>query len=331
MNALCAGGAAEHIRRVRGGSIQELVLIFPGALGDFLLALPTFRLLRHTHSAARTTLVVGGPLRGLARLAGVAEEIASLDDARTAWLFGGTTMPPWLTGRPAVYSWLGRDPTLGDRLALAAGSVRVLGVERGPGPEHASVSYARAAGVSARPAELASHARIAPPGSGRARALLAGMTRPVLAIHRGAGAPAKRWRRDGFAAVAAGWRRTSGSVIELLGPAEAMDDALADAVPARDWDLADVAALLGWVDVYAGNDGGVSHLAAAVGCQGVALFTSTDPARWAPVGKAVVAIGSGATGRETTTPPAIAPDRVLATLRRQESLTSSDPGSSVRA
>src|SRR5262245_22320360 len=237
MNALCAGGAGEHIRRVREGSIQEpmpeLVMIFPGALGDFLLALPTFRLLRHRHHGARTTLVVGGPLRELARLSGLAEQSASMDDASTAWLFGGTTMPPWLAGRPAVYSWLGRDRTLGDRPALVAASVRLLGVERGPGPEHASLAYARAAAVPARPAELAAHARIARPPSPRARALLGGLARPVLAIHRGAGSPAKRWGRDGYAALVDGWRRTAGSVIELLGPAEALDAPLAGAVPAR--------------------------------------------------------------------------------------------------
>jgi ADP-heptose:LPS heptosyltransferase len=311
--------------------MPKLVIVFPGALGDFLLALPTFRLLRHRHHGVRTTLVIGGPLRELAGLSGIAEQVASVDDASTAWLFGGTTMPAWLTGRPVVFSWLGRDRALGDRLALVAGNVRLLGVERGAGLEHASVAYARAAGVPARPAELAAHARIAPSGSPRARALLAGLSRPVLAIHRGAGSPAKRWDRDGFAAVVDEWRRTAGSVIELLGPAEAMDDPLAGAVLARDWRLDDVATLLGSVDAYAGNDSGVSHLAAAVGCQGVALFTSTDPARWAPLGRAVIAIGDGATEHESARAPTVTAARVLEALRRRESLTSSDPGSSVRA
>jgi ADP-heptose:LPS heptosyltransferase len=120
-------------------------------------------------------------------------------------------------------------------------------------------------------------------------------------------------------------------VIELLGPAEAMDEPLAGAIPVRDWQLGDVAALLGSVDAYAGNDSGVSHLAAAVGCRGVALFTSTDPARWAPIGGTVVAIGDGATEHEPAASPTISAARVLEALRHRESLTSLDPGSSVRA
>src|SRR5262249_22275408 len=151
-------------------------------------------------------------------------------------------------------------------------------------------------------------------------------------IHRGAGSPAKRWDRDGFAAVVDEWRRTAGSVIELLGPAEAMDDPLAGAVLARDWRLDDVAALLGSGGAYARHGSGVEHLvAAAVGCQGVALFTSTDPARWAPLGRAVIAIGDGATEHESARAPTVTAARVLEALRRRESLTSSDPGSSVRA
>jgi ADP-heptose:LPS heptosyltransferase len=306
-------------------------MIFPGALGDFLLALPTLRRLRRRHYASRATLVVGGALRALARASGVADEIASFDDASTAWLFGGTTMPSWLARHPAVYSWLGGDPALADRLALAARSVRLLGVERGPGRLHATVAYAQAAGVGATRGELAAEAGVPLPDSPCAQALVARVARPVLALHRGAGSPAKRWARDGFAAVATDWTRTRGDVIELLGPAEAGDDRLAVTVPARDWELTDVAALLGQVDGYVGNDSGVSHLAAAVGCRGVAVFTATDPARWAPAGSSVMAIRDRAADHDPAPRTNAAVTRVLQALASRESLTSCDPGSSVRA
>jgi ADP-heptose:LPS heptosyltransferase len=307
-------------------------MIFPGALGDLLLVLPTLRRLRRRHDGAHATLVVGDALRGLARLCGVAEEVQSIDAASTAWLFGGGTVPPWLARRPMVFSWLGSgDPVLGDRLALAGVPARLLGVERGPGRVHAAVAYARAAGVPATRRELAAEAQIVPPDRPRARALFAELARPVLAIHRGAGASAKRWPRDGFAAVAGEWRHKRGGVIELLGPAEAGDDLVAGAVPVRDWDLPDVAALLGLVDAYVGNDSGVSHLAGAVGCRGVAIFTATDPARWRPLGRSVVALGGRAIDHTRAARQHPSPARVLRALARRESLTSSDPGSSVRA
>jgi heptosyltransferase III len=132
-------------------------------------------------------------------------------------------------------------------------------------------------------------------------------------------------------AVATEWTRTRGDVIELLGPAEVGDDPLAITVPVRDWQLLDVAALLGRVDGYVGNDSGVSHLAAAVGCRGVAVFTVTDPARWAPAGCSVMAVRDRVTDHAPAPGTNIALTRVLRALASRESLTSCDPGSSVRA
>lgn len=46
--------------------------------------------------------------------------------------------------------------------------------------------------------------------------------------------------------------------------------------------------MLAACDAAVGNDSGLTHLAAAVGCPTVALFGPTDPARTTPVGAAVV-------------------------------------------
>src|SRR5262245_43963883 len=173
MNALCATDEREHIRRVCAGSIQQMTLVFPGALGDFLLALPTLRLLRRRYPGTYATLVVSEQLRALARLAGVAEQVGSLDDASAAWLFGGSTLPPWLVGRPAVFSWMGSSSAeFGARLTEVAGSARLLAVERGPDRFHAAAAYARAVGVRATRRQLAGEAGIAVLDSLRARTLV---------------------------------------------------------------------------------------------------------------------------------------------------------------
>src|SRR5262245_27751252 len=323
MNCVVRRAHGEHIRRVQAGSIQRVLAIFPGALGDVLLVLPTLRRLRR-RAGGPLTLVLAEPLRALARTIGVADEVASLDDARSAWLYGASVVPPWLRDRPAVYAWLGADGTLRDRLGVVSDAVRLLSVERGPGRLHAAVAYARAAGVGASRRALSADARVEPAGSSLAHDLVARVARPLLVVHRGAGAPAKRWARDAFAAVVSAWR---GGVVELLGPAEAHDEPLDGAVAVRDWSLPDVAALLRLADRYVGNDSGVSHLAGAVGTCGAAVFTSTDPVRWRPLGTSIAAIrggaDDGAAGRATA--------RVLQALTAVESLTSCDPGSSVRA
>ena len=308
------------------GSIQRLVTIFPGALGDLLLVLPTLRRLRQRSAAARVTLVVPEPLRELARATRVADHVASLDAASSVWLFGGSTLPPWLADRPAVWAWLGADDAaFRQRLASVADSVHLLSVVRDPGRVHVAMGYARAAGVGGARDTLAADARLEPPDSVEARSLTASLERPILAIHRGAGARAKRWAPEAFAALAAAWRRTHGDVVELLGPAEADDEPVAGAVPARDWRLPDVAALLRLVDAYVGNDSGVSHLAGAVGARGAVVFTTTDPRRWRPLSHALAAVRGRATDRYPAPPPA----RVWRALAPADSLTSSDPASSV--
>ena len=270
------------------------MLIFPGALGDLLLALPTLRRLRRRHRPARTVLVVAEPQRGLARLLDVADTVASLDDADAAWLFGGSTVPRWLAPGATVLSWLGAREPLGGRLRRLVADAHLLSVERGPGPAHAAVAYARAAGVPADRRRLAAEATITPPGSARAGALVDGLRRPLLAVHRGAGAPAKRWALDGFADVVSWWRRSCGDVVELLGPAEAGEQPLTGTTSASGWALPDVAALLGVADAYVGNDSGISHLAGAVGTPGVVVFAATAPARWRPLSARLVALRTGA-------------------------------------
>src|SRR5204862_300548 len=100
-------GTRDHIDGVRGESTERVVLVFPGALGDLLLALPALRALRARHAGARVTAVVNQPLRALVELAGVADETAALEGADAALLFGGERLPRWLGGRPFIYSWLG--------------------------------------------------------------------------------------------------------------------------------------------------------------------------------------------------------------------------------
>src|SRR4029450_9566502 len=93
------GGRLEHIRRVRAGSIQRVLAIFPGALGDLLLVLPTLRRLRRK-TGASLTLVVAEPLRALARMIGVADDLASLDEAHSGWLYCGRSVLPRPLPRP---------------------------------------------------------------------------------------------------------------------------------------------------------------------------------------------------------------------------------------
>lgn len=315
---------------IHGGARERLVCIFPGALGDWLLALPALRALRERHPRAVCTMVTSGALRALSLASGVADTTAALEDAETARLFAGDGLPRWLEARPVVYSWLGAaDPDARRRISRAASRCRFFAVVRGRGAVHAAVAYARAVGVPTAHRGLARQARLTPPLSACTDALLARLRRPVLAVQVGAGARAKRWDPVGFVQLAEWWRRQGGAVVEIAGPAEAGDAPVLGAPLAREWPLPDLAALLARTTLFVGHDSGVAHLAGAVDAPGVVLFGPTDPVRWRPLGSRIAVLRARGRGADGITLDALPVARVVEACRRRVALTTENPEISV--
>jgi hypothetical protein len=219
----------------------------------------------------------------------------AFDGAAMASLFAGELAPAcatWLRDADLAHVWLGGEQGAVCARVRAAGVARVLShhVHRDDGPVHASVAYAR---------DLAIAAPLSAPVlrlSGTAAALVSWRAAPArrLVLHPGAGAVAKRWRSDGFRAVADGWCDGGGEVTVLLGPAEEDLEPVWQAAGhpvARDLDLADAAAVIASADHYVGNDSGISHLAGAVARSGVVVFGPTRPARWRPLGGRLRPVG----------------------------------------
>ena len=133
-------------------AVDSALILFPGALGDFICFLPTLVALRARHPGRM--LVVAKPvLLEIMRLRGVAT--ASIDGRAVAQLF--TSSPTvtaeaeaLLAGFDTVYSWTGfGDPDVGRHLAALTGgrvnTYRFRGMDPG---EHAVDYYARCAGVA---------------------------------------------------------------------------------------------------------------------------------------------------------------------------------------
>jgi ADP-heptose:LPS heptosyltransferase len=269
-------------------AVDSALILFPGALGDFICFLPTLVALCARHRGRM--LVVAKPvLLEIMRLQGVAA--ASIDGRAVAELF--TTSPTvtaeaeaLLAGFHTVYSWTGfGDPDVSRHLtALTGGRVntyRFRGMDPG---EHAVDYYARCAAVAPNTSIAESIADDPSWFAALQRQRRLGDSFAV--IHPGSGSPRKNW--TGFAALVHALRRRGrGPVVLLRGPAEVErcgdTDCDADIVLGA-LTLSQVAALLRRARPYIGNDSGISHLAAAVGATGVALFGPTDPAVWAPRG-----------------------------------------------
>ncbi len=268
----------------------KALAIFPGALGDFVCFLPALRALargRAVELCARAEYGALAPAevhaqsierRELARLF-----VADADLREAAECFDKFEI---------VYSWSGAgDAVFRANFARAAGAKgRLFPFRPAASRRHITDYYLDCVGApqGARPAvalrpEAVAWAR----GWLRAEGLEG---ERLLAVAPGSGAREKNWPREYFREVSEWWRRScSGQVAVVLGPAEEDEYAFwrAHAAVARGLSLARLAALLSLADVYLGNDSGVTHLAAAVGAETVALFGPSDPLGWAPRGARV--------------------------------------------
>ncbi len=118
-----------------------------------------------------------------------------------------------------------------------------------------------------------------------------------IVVHPGAGKPRNVWPGSRFAAAA---RTLAGAlgcgVVATAGPADAatLEAFLAACVEPpfvrSSVSLGFLGALLRRSTLTLCNDTGVMHIAGAVGARCVAVFGPTDPARWKPVNRAVVAV-----------------------------------------
>lgn len=113
--------------------------------------------------------------------------------------------------------------------------------------------------------------------------------RRVVAMHAGGTWPAKRWPAASFARLAQMARRSAGAVVILVtGPGEeritssiaAQAGAAVHVFPPMP--LREVAAMLAACDAVVANDGGIMHLAVALGRPTVAIFGPTEPGIWFP-------------------------------------------------
>jgi ADP-heptose:LPS heptosyltransferase len=267
----------------------RILVIRLGALGDFVLSFPPFAAIRAWHPQAEITLLTGAPFAALARASPWFDRV--LVDRRPGWwnLPGIVRLARDLRGFDRVYDL----QTSGRSSAYfrLAGRPAWSGIAAGCALPHANPARDRMhtverqreqllmAGIDAFPAPDLSWLRAAPhpPLPDNACLLV-----PGAAPHR----PEKRWPMAHYAALA-GILRARGFAPVVIGAAQ--DAALAAQIPAESLvgrtDLPALAALAARARLAVGNDTGPMHLAAAMGCPAVVLFSgASDPALTAPRG-----------------------------------------------
>ncbi|MBI2941563.1 MAG: glycosyltransferase family 9 protein [Chloroflexi bacterium] len=153
------------------------------------------------------------------------------------------------------------------------------------------LALAGAADVAPRPRlEVA----IPPAAERAAEMLLEGLGQPLVVLHPGSGgySMARRWPVDRFAAVADALAERHGAQLVVVGGRE--EAALAAQLVARSrasvrnlvgqTGVKELAALLGRAQLVIANDGGIVHLAVAMGTPVVAMFGLSNHRAWGPYG-----------------------------------------------
>jgi ADP-heptose:LPS heptosyltransferase len=267
---------------------QRILVIRLGALGDFFLSFAAFAAIRAHHPRARVTLLTTPPFADLAGRAPWFDRVV-LDTRPPPWdLPGLLRLRGLLRGHDLVYDL--QTSARSSFYFRLAGRPRWSGIAGGCALPHANPGR-DAMHTLERQREQLQMAGIAvfpPPDAGwltsggfpglppRAALLV-----PGAAPHR----PAKRWPTQRYAELAE-HLAARGLAPVVIGTAA--ERPLARAIPAAldltgRTSLADIAAIAARAEIAIGNDTGPMHVAAAVGCRSVVLFSAdSDPALTAP-------------------------------------------------
>jgi ADP-heptose:LPS heptosyltransferase len=242
------------------------LVIHIGAIGDFLLTCPMLPGLRPVELLGRPERV------GLAVAGGIADAAHDVDAVEFSSVFSEPSrrLRAFLAGYDRCIVWIRDDD---GRIARNIAACGVPEVRAFPGlppndwTRHATEYYASCLGLDTPPPVRLD---IAPSA-----------TAPDVIIHPGSGGRHKVWPIEHFAAVTDLLERRGLTVQWWTGPAE--EDTVSPR-PMRSGLLPELAAELSGARLYIGNDSGITHLAAAVGCSAIAIFGPTNPAVWAPRG-----------------------------------------------
>ena len=300
-------------RRRRPQNPARVLLLRLERIGDLLMAIPAIADARAAAPNAEIELVVGSWNAGVARRIRGINKVHVVDApwlARDATGSGAAALIGTALGwRTRGYDIaLNFEPDVRSNAMLALSGAQWTAGYRSAGggalldqaldyqPQHHTADNARRLVRSALgqggPADLAG-LDIPIEAQNHAAQILAGRTRPFVAMHAAGGREVKQWDPARFATVARRLIEDRGATLVLTGgPGDAaIVEGVKRGLPISNVidvsnlsDLLSVAAVLERCDLMITGDTGPMHLAAAVRTPIVAVFGPSDPRRYGPRG-----------------------------------------------
>lgn len=260
---------------------DRTLVVHTGGIGDFLLACPAIAYLAQRGPVD----VLGRSERiALAQTAGIVERAIDIDRSGFDSLLSEPSdrIRETLSAYGRVVVFMTDDDGMIEKNMTQCGvdEVRCFpGLPSATWDQHASAYYLDCVGAEAKavPFRLDIEAQ--------------GQTHDVL-IHPGSGGARKNWALDCFLELAKRLESRGRRLAWITGPAEQENPEMA-ALFATGREIVETPTLVSLAEClagarqYIGNDSGVTHLAASVGCPVVAIFGVTDSTVWKPLGERV--------------------------------------------
>lgn len=270
-----------------------ILVIRGGAIGDFILTLPALAALRAHFPRARLTVLGYPHIAQLAVAGGLAEDVRPIEARGLASFFNPRAVPPpeladFFAGFALIVSYLyDPDGVFQQGVRCCTRATYIAAPHR---PDETQALHAtdvflkpleRLAIFAADPVprlQLAAGGETPPP------------SRPRLAVHPGSGSERKNWPESRWAELLKHLAGRANLELLLVG-GEAEGDRLqrlarlwpADRLTlAQSLPLTALARRLAGCVAFAGHDSGITHLAAALGLAGVALWGDTREDIWRP-------------------------------------------------
>jgi heptosyltransferase-3 len=275
----------------------KILVVRGGAIGDFILTLPAITALRNTFTGAHLEVLGYPVVAELAQAGGLIDGFRSIEAGPLSRFFARDAKPDpawveYFESFNLIISYLyDPDAIFRTNVGCASKAQFIQGPHR---PDEQCDTHATA--VFLKPLEQLAifdtdpAPRISVPKKSASAEATLGPGK-WIAIHPGSGSERKNWKLDRWFTVLQ-WVQTKTDWNVLLVGGEAEGNRLAELSVvlaeqrvrfAERLPLADLAALLAQCHLFLGHDSGITHLAAATGCQVVALWGPSKRAIWQPL------------------------------------------------
>jgi heptosyltransferase-3 len=286
-----------------GFSMNRILVIRGGAIGDFVLTLPAIKLLRDRFQRSHIEILGYKHIAALVERRFYADAIRSIEFGQSARFFAKDSELPselvdYFASFDLIVSYL-FDPDGIFEANLRRSQIKtfISGPSKLDNSEHAALQLARP--LEALGLHLKDRAaQLYPSAADRAEArpFRGDSAKGNVALHPGSGSETKNWAIENWKKLGDFLLSAGHHLLIIAGEAdEERVDVLESAwigKPVRfvkNPPLPRLAALLEGI-LFLGHDSGISHIAAAAGARCILLFGWTDPAIWAPANKNVTVL-----------------------------------------